>query len=235
MELTVFLTVLFAAALHASWNALVKGTGDKLAAITAITIGQGSLALVTLPFLPIPAMESWPYLAIGIVLHVGYRIFLAESYRFGDLTQVYPIARGSAPLIVATVSLLFLNEDLNRLTLIAILLVAVAIMSLAFTRGAQGLRDTRSAMMALITGCFIAGYSIFDGLGARVAGNATAFWCWLSFCDTIIFISIIRLKRGVSLSETLRGQSRNMIIGGVASFLAYWLVILAFTQPPLQP
>ena len=103
----VFIAVIGAALLHACWNALVKSGADKTLSMGAVIIGHLPIALVLIPFVPLPTMESLPYIVAGIVLHFGYQIFLLKSYQSGDLTQVYPIARGSAPLVVALVSVLF--------------------------------------------------------------------------------------------------------------------------------
>ena len=100
MTATVFAVVMLAALLHAGWNALVKGTGDKAAAMVAVIAGQGVLGAVLVPFAPFPPAQAWPYIAAGVALHLGYNVFLVLAYRIGDLTQVYPIARGVSPLLV---------------------------------------------------------------------------------------------------------------------------------------
>ena len=96
MSTTVFLAVIAAAFLHATWNAFVKGGADKLMSLTAVILGHVPPALVAIAVSPPLAAGAWPYLAVGIALHMGYQLFLIYAYRVGDLTQVYPIARGSA-------------------------------------------------------------------------------------------------------------------------------------------
>ncbi|MEL6689550.1 MAG: hypothetical protein AAFP28_04460 [Pseudomonadota bacterium] len=113
MSLGVFLAILFAAALHASWNAIVKGGADKTLAMGAVVLGHVPIALIAIFFVPFPSAETWPYIAAGVALHMGYQLFLIQSYRHGDLTQVYPIARGVAPLIVTVISLLVLGVALS--------------------------------------------------------------------------------------------------------------------------
>jgi len=125
-ELNLTLLVLIAAVLHASWNALVKSGQDRLLSMT-IVMAVGSMAAAPLlPFLPIPAAESWPYLALSIVVHVGYYFFLLQAYRVGDLSHVYPIARGSAPLMVAVGAAVFAGEGLNPLALSGLVLASAA-------------------------------------------------------------------------------------------------------------
>ena len=149
LEPIVFVAVLAAAALHATWNALVKGASDKVISMTAVVLGHVPPALVLMPLSPLPAQSSWGYLAAGILLHVGYQLFLMKSYRTGDLTQVYPIARGSAPILVALVSVLFLGVHLSSLELTAIAIIGTGIISLVFVRGGDGLRNPSAAFMAL--------------------------------------------------------------------------------------
>ncbi len=234
MAIHVFLAVLLAALLHASWNALVKSKGDKTVAIAAVTMGQGLCALALVGFVPRPTLESLPYLALGAAFHIAYRFALANAYRLGDLTQVYPLARGSGPLIVALASFTLIGEPLGPLATVGVVLITAALFSLALTRGAAGLRNPLAAGAAVLTGCFIAGYSIADGLGARIAGTPHGFWVWLSLADSIVFLALIALLRGRrALWAQEPGFARTVVLGGGASFLAYWIVVWAFTMAPI--
>jgi drug/metabolite transporter (DMT)-like permease len=230
---TVFLAVVAAALLHALWNALVKGSGDKHLSMTAVVLGSLPIALGLLPFVPAPAQESWPFLVAGIALHVGYHLFLLFSYRVGDLTQVYPIARGTAPLLVAGISVLFLGVQLKSAEILAVLLIGAGIMSLSLVRQKDGLRNLNAALLALMTGGFIAAYSIVDGTGARLAGTALGFYCWIAIGNSIVFAAVIALTRPGLLSAVPRRAKRVFVIGGGATFVAYGLVIWAFTQAPI--
>lgn len=233
MELPVFLAVLTAAVLHASWNALVKGSSDKHLSMTAVVLGHVPPALVILPFVPLPDPASWPYLIAGAALHVGYQLFLLASYRVGDLTQVYPIARGTAPMIVATVSVTLLGVTLSSFELLAIAVIGIGIMSLSFVRQGDGLRNSRAAVTAFVTGCFIAGYSLVDGLGARLAETALGFYGWLTILNAIVIVIVMATTRP-GLLRRIPGEGRRVaLIGGIASYAAYALVIWAFTQAPI--
>ena len=223
----VFLMVLAAAVLHAVWNALVKGGADKAAAMTAVVIGQGLSGLVLLPFVPVPDMASLPYLIGGVGLHFGYQAFLIAAYRIGDLSQVYPIARGSSPLIVTAVSILFLPQQLA-----GIVLIALGIGSISLVRRADGVFQGKAALLALTTGGFIASYSIVDGLGARVAGTALGFYAWHSLANAAVFAGVMGLARPRLLPAAIR-LPRPIFLGGGASFIAYALVMYAFTQAPI--
>lgn len=233
MSPTVFAAVLLAALLHAGWNALVKGGSDKDLAMCAVVIGHVPFAALILPFVPSPDPVSWPYILAGLLLHFGYQLFLLNSYRTGDLTQVYPIARGSAPLIVAAVSVLFLGVVLQPFELLAIALIATGILSIALVRGADGLRNGRAARSALMTGCFIASYSLVDGWGARQAGTALGYYCWLAIGNGLVFVIFTLFTAPARLPKLVGSAWKLTAVGGGASFAAYGIVTWAFTQAPI--
>ena len=230
----VFLAVLLAALLHATWNALVKGGADKYASMLAITLGHVPPALLLLPFVAVPGPAVWPYLAAGVALHVGYQLFLVAAYRLGDLTHVYPIARGSAPAIIAAVSLA-LGLTMTRHEWIAVGMIVAGILSLAIVRGGDGRRNPRAAAAALATGAFIAAYSLVDGWGARVADSALSYWCWAALGNAVAFVAVTLPVRPDAPRLVLReaGLRRLAIVGGGASFAAYALVTWAFTLAPI--
>ncbi|NNE87367.1 MAG: EamA family transporter [Silicimonas sp.] len=233
MSLTVFVAVLGAAFLHASWNALVKGGADKTLNLGAVILGHVPPALIAIPFVPLPAVESLPYLFVGIGLHFGYQYFLLNSYKIGDLTQVYPIARGSAPLIVALVSVLFLGVTLSSGETLAILLIAGGIISLALVRRADQQRNGKAAAFALTTGVFIASYSLVDGIGARIAGTSVGFFAWLAIGNSLLLAIYLRIKTPGTLTKIATTGRGLFVMGGAASFLAYAIVTWAFTQAPI--
>ncbi len=233
MELTVFIAVIGAAVLHAIWNAVVKGGHDKHLSMTAIVLGHAPIAITVVLIVPIPDPASWPYLIAGIALHVGYQLLLLTSYRFGDLTQVYPIARGTAPMLVAGVSVVFLGVTLSGSELLAILMIAIGVLSLSLVRQYDGLRNSRAAALAFTTGCFIAGYSLVDGLGARQAGTALGFFAWLSLVNTFVFTLIMAITKPGLIRRVRIEAVGVLIIGGGGSFVAYGLVVWAFTQAPI--
>lgn len=233
MDPFVYFVVLLAAALHAVWNALVKNAGDKYVSMTAIVLGHAPLAVVALPFVPLPNPQSWPFVIASVVFHIGYQFLLVFSYRIGDLTQVYPIARGVAPMIVAGVSVMVFGVHLTSIETLAVLAIAIGIISLALVPGSDGIRNPRAAGMALATGCCIASYSLVDGLGARQAGTALGYWAWIALINGVIFpIIMIILKPGLIGRVACEGRSL-LIYGGGTSFLAYALVVWAFTQAPI--
>lgn len=233
MSTTVFIAVTAAAALHALWNALVKGGADKTLNMGAVIIGHIPLALVAVILMPLPARESLPFLVAGLALHFGYQWFLLRAYQFGDLTLVYPLARGSAPLIVTLVSVLFLGVVLAPAQLLAVAVIGAGIISLALLPGNGGLRDGSAAGLALVTGLFIASYSLVDGIGARLSGSSFAFFGWMAIGNGLMMAVYLALRAPESLRALPRKGGRVFLIGGSASFIAYALVTWAFTQAPI--
>jgi len=233
MSLIVFLVVIGAAILHASWNGLVKHADDKFLSMSAVVLGHAPFAVVLLAVSPMPDVASWLYIVAGALLHTGYQLFLLYSYRIGDLTQVYPIARGVAPLIVAFVSVVFLGVHFEQLQLLGILAIGVGIMSLVIVRGGSGLSNRNAGLMALATGCFIAAYSLNDGMGARLAGTALGFYGWLSILNSVGFFVIMWFLKPSALKDVIGKGRKLALLGGGGSFLAYALVTWAFTQAPI--
>ena len=235
MTLSVFLAVLLAALLHAGWNALVKSGADAHVAMAGVVLGHVPLAVLLIPFSPPPDLAMLPWLAAGILLHLGYQLSLMAGYRIGDLTQVYPIARGSAPLLVAAVSVTVLGVGLSATEGLAIAMIVAGIVSIALVRRADGLRNPRAVGLALGTGCFIAAYSLVDGLGARAAGTALGYWTWAALGNAAIFAAWTALRRPGLLPAICRDRRAVVrgLIGGTASYVAYGIVVWAFTQAPI--
>ncbi len=225
--------MIFSALLHALWNAAIKGGSDQRLNITAVIVGNLPLALLALTLSPAPAVASWPYLAAGIVLQVGYQLFLLAAYRAGDLTQVYPIARGIAPLLVTVVSVLFLGVQLSLLAVLAVAAIATALASISIARQRDGTQNLKAAIFAGVTGCFIAAYSLVDGLGARLAGTALGYYGWLAVGNALLFSAVVEVTTPGLLRRVAREAKRVCIVGGSAYFIAYAIVIWAFTQAPI--
>lgn len=229
----VILVVLAAALLHAVWNAVVKGSNDKTVSMVAVVLGHMPFALTALFFVESPTVASWSWLFFGVVLHIGYQLFLVAAYRLGDLSQVYPIARGVAPLLVTLISVLFLGVFLSGFQLAAIVVIAIGITSVCLVRKNDGALNGNAVVLALITGTFIAGYSLVDGIGARLSGSALGFYSWLAIGNAIAMIlGTFFMRRGV-LRDVAKTSKTTIVFGGGASFIAYALVIWAFTQAPI--
>lgn len=233
MSLAVMIMVLFAALLHATWNFVLKNGEDKYLGMTAVVLGHIPFSAAALVYAPVPGREAVPYIIAGAVLHVGYQLFLLASYRIGDLSQVYPLARGVAPLFVAGISVALLGQQLSWLELAAVITIGTGIMSLTAVRRSDGLRNGRAATLAIITGGFIAAYSLVDGLGARVAGTALGYYGSLSMINAAIFAATMGIVRPGVVTRLVCREWRLALGSGGASFLAYSLVIRAFTLAPI--
>ena len=229
---TVFVAVLIAAVLHAAWNAVVKSGDDKWLSMAAVVIGHAVSAAVALLLAPAPAPESWPWIGLGVALHFGYQWFLLSAYRLGDFTRVYPLARGSAPLIVALVSVAVLGASLTGTEVAAMALIAAGIVSIALSR-AGAAPDRGAVAAALVTGCFIAGYSLCDGTGARLSGSPVGFFACAAIGNSALFAAFTAWRRPGLLRGLPRRAPTAFLFGGAASFAAYALVVWAFTQAPI--
>ena len=229
----IILLVLTAALLHATWNAVVKSSGDKLVSVVAVVVGHVPFALITLVFVKAPDTQSWAWLIVGITLHVGYQLFLGASYRFGDLSQVYPIARGVAPLLVTLISVSFLGVLISQVQLAAIVIIVIGISSVCLIKNDQGALNRTGVVLALITGSFIAAYSLVDGIGARLSGSALGFYAWLAIGNAALLLIATSITRKRILIDVLEGSKFTFWFGGGASYAAYALVIWAFTQAPI--
>ena len=230
MPIHLVLLVLFAALLHASWNALLRGGADRLWSMTVMCVAIAIVCAVAALFLSPPAPESWGYALLSALLHVGYNLFLVRSYRVGDLGQIYPISRGSSPALITLGAALFAGETITPGELLGIGLVSGGIMSLAF-RGRS--LSVPSLPYALGTGCFIAAYSVVDGIGARLSGAPLAYTVWMSALWGVLMpLVYIGLRDARSLFSVRPGML-TAVVGGLVSLLAYAIVIYAMSEAPL--
>ncbi len=225
LHLIVALLMLLAAAMHAGWNLFVKGTGDRLSAITAVMTGGAILSAFGLPFVEPPARESWIFIFLSIVIHLGYYAGLVGAYRHGDLSHAYPIARGTAPLLVAIAAAPAAGEWLSPLQCVGVAAISLGIVSLAFERGMPKGDHGRSVLYALATAVFIMGYSVTDGLGVRRSGNALGYILWLFALEAIPLLLITIAIRRRAFFQHLKRHWRSSSAGAVLSCGAYGLAI----------
>ena len=167
------------------------------------------------------------------MLHFGYQLFLLKSYEHGDLTKVYPIARGTAPLLVGLFSLIVLGVELSSAKIFSIIIIGVAVISLAFGQKSDRQKRHSASIFPLITGLFIASYSLIDGLGARLAGSSLGFFCLLAIGNGFLMVAYLAWKAPKTLKNLPHYGLSNLLIGGTGSFTAYALVIWAFTKAPI--
>jgi drug/metabolite transporter (DMT)-like permease len=236
MDLLVFVAVLFAAACHAGWNAAIKSTLDPMATTVLIAVGAAVAALPGVPFVGIPAPASWPWLAASVAIHLFYFAGLIESYRAGDLGQVYPIARGSAPLMTAVATTLFVGEHLGVPGWSGIALLAAGVMLLSL-RGGRDLTklDRRAVGYAMFTAVTICAYSVVDGIGARLAGpgNANAYSVWLFIAIAPVVAAYGLARSGGAIVAAAAPHWKIGLGGGALAVISYSIAIWAMTVAPI--
>jgi drug/metabolite transporter (DMT)-like permease len=232
MDIYVFVVVLGAALLHAAWNTFVKVDGDRALFMAVLLTASGIGALCATPFLPFPSAAAWPYIGLSVLLHVGYSTCLVVAYGHGDLSHVYPLARGSAPLLVALASGVLFGEVMSETAWLAVALMACGIMSLTFTRREQRLRNPRAVLFALATGLFIAGYTLTDAAGARLGDSAHSYAAWALGLEWMPDAAFVYWRRGRRLLPQAALVWRHAVPMGLLSLVAYWAVIWAMTVAP---
>lgn len=228
--------VLCAALLHVGWNAVVKTSRDRLLAVAQVAGSAALVAAAALVFLPPPRPASWIYIFVSAALHTGYFLFLLRAYQHGDLSQVYPIARGSAPLLVLVLAFIVAGELPRGTALAAMLLIIVGIMSLAFRGGRRVGDGSKPVAYALGTAIFIAMYTVVDGLGARLAGSPHGYTASLFVLNGLMLSALLYLRRRpVAISALVGDGWKSAAAAGVMSLGAYWLVVWALSLAPMAP
>ncbi|AEW98479.1 DMT family transporter [Streptantibioticus cattleyicolor] len=219
--------VLTAALLHAVWNGQAHRVGDKLAGFTLISLAYAGFGAVLVWFTPVPGAAAWPYLASSAALQVLYQFLLLRAYQLGDFGQMYPLARGTAPLLVAVVSAAVLGQALPAGEAIGVLVISGGLAGLALADGIPG-RDRLPALAAAVgTGVVIAAYTVVDGTGVRHSGTVTGYIAWLFLCQGPVLPLLAWASHGRSLPDRLRPVWWRGLTGGVLSLLAYALVVWA--------
>ncbi|WP_411126010.1 EamA family transporter [Streptomyces sp. x-19] len=229
--------VLLAAVTHASWNAIAHGIRDQLLAFTLVG-GGGALCGALLACLtPLPAAAAWPYLLGSAVLHILYQALLMQSFRMGDFGQMYPIARGTAPLVVTVLAALFVHEIPSGWALAGVALASAGLVGLAVwgIRGSGARPHWPAIAAAVATGLSIASYTTVDGLGVRASETSLGYIGWLMLLEGLaIPVYALVTRRGRLVAE-LRPFALRGLAGGVLSVFAYGLVLWAQTRAPLAP
>ena len=234
MDASVFAAVLLAALFHAGWNAILKIKVEPLLAITLISIAAGLVTMPLLFMVPLPGAAAWPFILGSLAIHLAYYLSLGQAYRTGDLGQVYPIARGGAPLLTALLASLLLGETLGIGGWLGIGLLTSGVAALSLRGGRiVGHIELRAVGFALLTAAVIALYTIVDGVGARKTSDVLSYITWLFVLDgSMMLIFGLAVWRDQLLVEFLRAPT-VIIAGGTMSAAAYAIAIWAMTQAPV--
>ncbi len=233
MSVTVFLAVLAAAAMHATWNALIKVRLDRFISIQLMTVGMG---VASLPLVPFVGGPQWPSagwaLASAVLFHSGYKFFLTKAYETGDMAQAYPLARGTAPLLVMLAGMALLGETPTTLVLGGILLLSAGTFLMSL-RGSVGDFAGRAVGFALVTSLFIAGYTLTDGVGGRAAPSPLNYAVWLYIFDAAASVILTIVLRGTGSLRLMAAEWKIGLVAGVLSAAAYAIAIWAATKAPV--
>jgi drug/metabolite transporter (DMT)-like permease len=231
ITLPVVAIVIGAGALHAVWNAIVKYLDDRLAVFALIgvasTVGGGLVLAIT----GLPRQAAIGFAVLSAAIHIGYDWGLMNSYRLGSFNQVYPIARGTSPLVVAFGAYFLAGEHLGAIPLAGIVILAAGLAGLALSSGRLRRADLAAVGAALFTGLTIAAYTIVDGLGVRRAGDPYAYAGLLFLLMGPVFPAIALFRR--RLTWLTGPPAAKGLLAGALSLVAYGTVLWAQTQAPL--
>ena len=226
--------VLVAALAHACWNALAKSDDDRLVTLGAINAFRFLLCIPLVLALPIPARASWPYLVVSAILHIGYYAFLIRAYRFGDLSNVYPLARGLSPLVVAAGAFVLAGERLSPIALAGVGVACAGIASLS-AGGAEVHRGDhrRGVFFAAGAALFIAGYTVTDAMGARLSDAAVSYVAWLGILNGLPLLLVAAMVRRGAFTRHLAARAWKSVAGGALQLTAYGLVVWSLVLAPM--
>lgn len=232
MSAIVVALALFAAILHATWNAFLRSGGDRLWTVTIMSLAGAVCALPFAIISPLPASGAWPYILASALFQTGYSVFLVAAYRYGELGQVYPIVRGTIPLLVTLGGFIFAGVQPDRYQVAGVILVAAGIMSLSLGKTRA---STSSILFALATGTITAIYATIDSIGVRQVSQSGVYMAWVLLLDAIFLpITFIALRRRLVV-DFRTPDTWKALIGGVVAMIAYGAVIAAFSLGPAGP
>jgi drug/metabolite transporter (DMT)-like permease len=228
----ILLLPILAAVLHAVWNALVKTSGDRLVTLGFIAFVNVLTALALLPFVDPPGQASWAFIAISTTVKYAYYVLVNFAYRAGDLSLVYPLSRGFAPLAVTVAAAVLAGEYLSLPSLAGVVIACLGISSLAIG-GIGRLHDSLPIWLAIGTGLTIAVYTVCDGLGIRASDSPVGFIAWIYILELPVVLAILWLRRR-GLAQALESHWRYGLLAGVCAVVAYALVLIAALYAPLS-
>ncbi|MET8127189.1 DMT family transporter [Streptomyces sp. NPDC005231] len=210
---------------------------DQLLSFTLISGGGALLGAVTACFVPLPAAETWPYLIVSAILHVAYMALLMRSFTLGDFGQMYPIARGTAPLVVTVLAAVFVGERPDGWATAGVAVACTGLVGVALwgIRGSQTRPHWPAITAALATGLAIAGYTTVDGVGVRASGTPLGYIAWLMILEGLAVPAYTLCRRRGQLAAQLRPFAARGLLGAALSVAAYGLVLWAQTKAPLAP
>jgi drug/metabolite transporter (DMT)-like permease len=234
LSATVFIAVLFAAAMHAGWNAMLKVALDRVRSMLLLTLAMGGFGVAMLAVVPWPAPASFGFVIASAIIHSGYKLFLIRAYDAGDLSQVYPLARGTAPLLTTFAAFYVVGEVLSPLMLAGVALILAGIYVAGVHGGSRrAAMNAPAILFALATSVFIAAYTIADGLGVRASLSAMGYTAAVFVADCILFSTIVIAWRGRAITQGILQQWQAGVIAGALSLGSYAIALWAMTRAPI--
>ncbi|HWU38161.1 MAG TPA: DMT family transporter [Candidatus Acidoferrum sp.] len=233
MSLAMMFLVLLGAALHATWNVIIKAGSDRLLDTVLIACGAASIALLALPFVPLPERASWPCLGTSMIIHLGYFSLIALAYRTGDLSYAYPIMRGAAPPLTAIVAALTVREPLSSGAWSGVALISAGILMLTADSWRSRRLRPATAASSLLNAFVIVAYTLVDGIGVRLAGNAWSYILWLFVLIPFPLLTLVLFTRPRAFLGQLHARWKPGLVGGVCTTVSYGLALWAMTLAPI--
>jgi drug/metabolite transporter (DMT)-like permease len=233
LSLAVMFLVLIGAALHATWNVIIKAGSDKQLDTMLVICGGAIIAAAFLPFIPLPGKASWPYLGASVAIHFFYFTLVALAYRTGDLSYAYPLMRGSAPLLTALMAAVTVRESLSSGAWTGITLISMGIFVLAGESWRSGRFSLASTIFALLNAIVIMAYTIIDGVGIRLSGNASSYILWLFFLIPLPLLTLTFITRPQAFSAQFRLRWKAGLFGGICTAASYGFALWAMTVAPI--
>lgn len=226
------MAVLGSAFLHALWNSLIKVGTSRMGAMVILSIGEVPIGLAVIAFRPAMDWDVAPWVLAAGCTHFFYKFFLTYAYERGDLSRVYPIARGAAPLVVGLVSGFVLSDVISPAEYAGIVVLGCGILLMAQGVFAQG-ENRKLIPYALGSACATACYTLIDGTGARIAGDAVTYVAWVFVVDGLFFAAVMLAWKGAAvLPHAPRAWGVGMI-ASAASYGAYAVSVWAMTVAPI--
>ena len=233
MDQNVYLLVIFAAILHAIWNGMVKSYKDKVISVSAIVFGHVPMAVIVMLFLPLPTLESVPYIISSAIIHQGYQYNLISAYKVGDLTKVYPIARGTGPIVATIISIIFLGLVITKSQTLSVVLICFGIIILGIL-SETSVKNNKLVIYSLATGFFIGLYSLADGHGARISESPLSFLGWSFILNAMIFPFVLKYMGYKKVFIRVIKEAKFIFwVGGTLSYIVYGIVVWTFTKAPI--
>jgi drug/metabolite transporter (DMT)-like permease len=230
MPMIVFAVVIAAALLHATWNAIVKSAGDKFLTTIMVTVSAAGVAAALLPFLTAPAPPSRSFAVCSALLQIAYFLLVARTYEVSDMSQTYPLMRGTAPLLVALVTVFRMGDSLPVVAWVGVSGISVGIFGMALG-SKPGHR--RGIGLALLNAFVIAGYTLVDGIGVRRSGSPAAYTLWVFLLTGLPFALWAVTRRRTVFIPYVARHWRIGMVGGAGTTVSYGLALWAMTMAPV--